>query len=238
MEAQVNNTAFDARCSQKDSKVASSSISSDHIDSYSNEELKVWKWRADSSVSADENFIRLALVVARNSICEQGSMGAVIVKDGQVVSKGVNSSLFDEFSSDIHAEVNALGSCSRRGISTQDATCYVTMPPCRKCFTCIVASGITRIVSRKYFVPSIQNAAKARNIKLECIEDSSERLQAVHNAVVLSEAEKQKIKKLRELRKKIRKEKKRSRQTEKKAETTNSSKRINEGIGRNKFQKI
>ncbi len=92
--------------------------------------------------------MRLALVVSRNSICVNGHMGALIAKDGKVLVRAINSPLFKPMKSDVHAEVNAIGWCARNGMGTEGATCYVTMPPCRKCLTVLVSAGIKKIVTR------------------------------------------------------------------------------------------
>jgi len=51
-----------------------------------------------------------------------------------------------EFGRIVHAEMDALLSCSRAGISTQDATLYATTFPCHNCAKHILAAGITRVV--------------------------------------------------------------------------------------------
>ena len=69
--------------------------------------------------------------------------------------------------SDIHAEINALGSASKSGQSTQDAFIYITMPPCKKCFCSLVASGIKRIITSKPCIcKTIVDAAKHLDIEL------------------------------------------------------------------------
>ena len=51
-----------------------------------------------------------------------------------------------EFGRVVHAEMEALLSCSRRGVSTVDAHMYCTTFPCHNCAKHIVAGGITRVV--------------------------------------------------------------------------------------------
>lgn len=51
-----------------------------------------------------------------------------------------------EFGRTVHAEMAAITDASRRGVSTQDATIYVTTFPCHECARNIVAAGITRLV--------------------------------------------------------------------------------------------
>ncbi|WP_429183277.1 anti-phage dCTP deaminase [Aeromonas rivipollensis] len=51
-----------------------------------------------------------------------------------------------EFGRVVHAEMDALLSCSRAGIPTTDSTLYCTTFPCHNCAKHIIASGIKRVV--------------------------------------------------------------------------------------------
>lgn len=51
-----------------------------------------------------------------------------------------------EFGRIVHAEMDALLSCSRAGIPTVGSTLYCTTFPCHNCAKHIIASGITRVV--------------------------------------------------------------------------------------------
>lgn len=51
-----------------------------------------------------------------------------------------------EFGRIAHAEMDALLSCARAGISTQGATLYATTFPCHNCAKHIVAAGVRRVV--------------------------------------------------------------------------------------------
>lgn len=51
-----------------------------------------------------------------------------------------------EFGRAVHAEMDALLSCMRSGISPKDATLYTTTFPCHNCARHIIASGIKRVV--------------------------------------------------------------------------------------------
>ena len=51
-----------------------------------------------------------------------------------------------EFGRIVHAEMDALLSCSRGGIPTIDAVLYCTTFPCHNCAKHIIASGIKRVV--------------------------------------------------------------------------------------------
>ncbi len=51
-----------------------------------------------------------------------------------------------EFGRAVHAEMEALLACSRKGVSTKGATLYTTTFPCHNCAKHIIAAGIHRVV--------------------------------------------------------------------------------------------
>jgi len=117
---------------------------------------------------SDQNFINIAFELATASKCVSKQVGAVIVKDGRVLSTGYNgtpagftncnehwngeyTSEHHEWSKtyEIHAEMNAIIWAAREGISIEGATIYVTLEPCSECSKNVIASGIKRIVYAK-----------------------------------------------------------------------------------------
>lgn len=118
----------------------------------------------------DKNFINIAKEIASASKCVSKQVGAVIVKDGRILSTGYNGTPTGyknccdywggEYTQDhhnwsktyeIHAEMNALIWAARKGISIEDATIYVTLEPCADCSKNLIASGIKRIVFDKAY---------------------------------------------------------------------------------------
>ncbi len=118
----------------------------------------------------DRNFINIAAELASASKCVSKQVGAVIVKDGRILSTGYNgtpagyvncSDHWDgvytkdhhEWSKtyEIHAEMNAIIWAARQGISIEGATIYVTLEPCADCSKNIIASGIKRIVYERAY---------------------------------------------------------------------------------------
>jgi len=114
---------------------------------------------------SDKNFIDIAKVIASASKCVSKQVGAVIVKDGRILSTGYNGTPagyenccdhwngkytkeHHEWSQtyEIHAEMNAIIWAARKGISIEGATIYVTLEPCSQCSKNLIASGIKRIV--------------------------------------------------------------------------------------------
>lgn len=113
----------------------------------------------------DKNFINIAKELATASKCVSKQVGAVIVKDGRILSTGYNGTPagftncnehwkgkytkeHHEWSKtyEIHAEMNAIIWAAREGISIEGATIYVTLEPCSECSKNVIASGIRRIV--------------------------------------------------------------------------------------------
>jgi len=119
---------------------------------------------------SDLNFINIATELATASKCVSKHVGAVIVKDGRILSTGYNGTppgfinccdyWKDEYTSEhhewsktyeIHAEMNAIIWAAREGISIEGATIYVTLEPCSECSKNLIASGIKRIVYAKKY---------------------------------------------------------------------------------------
>lgn len=119
---------------------------------------------------SDKNFINIATELATASKCVSKQVGAVIVKDGRILSTGYNgtpagytncvdhwdgeyTSEHHEWSKtyEIHAEMNAIIWAARQGISIENATIYVTLEPCSECSKNLIASGIKRIVYAKSY---------------------------------------------------------------------------------------
>merc|ERR1712113_663993 len=106
-------------------------------------------------------------------------MGSGAIMGGHVNSPLWGSPDAKRPASDVHAEVNAIGHCARRGQQTEGATIYITMPPCKRCFTVLVAAGVKRIVTRKGYNPQdfkeIDRVARRVGIALPIIEDTENR---------------------------------------------------------------
>jgi len=118
----------------------------------------------------DQNFINIAKELATASKCVSKQVGAVIVKNGRILSTGYNGTPAGftnccdhwngEYTSEhhkwsktyeIHAEMNAIIWAAKEGISINNATIYVTLEPCSDCSKNLIASGIKRIVYDKSY---------------------------------------------------------------------------------------
>lgn len=109
--------------------------------------------------SWQEYFMGIALVTASRSTCPRANVGAVLVKNNQILVTGYNGAVSNQAHCDevgchivhnhcmraVHAEMNAICNCAKQGDNTQDADLYVTHFPCVRCMPLVIQSGIKRI---------------------------------------------------------------------------------------------
>lgn len=115
----------------------------------------------------ETTYINICKELAKESKCISKQVGCIIVKDGRIVSTGINgtpsgfkncNSLFtNEFNRDkhsawslkheIHAEMNAILFAAKHGVSIgEGCEVYVTLQPCSNCLKHIAGLGIRKIV--------------------------------------------------------------------------------------------
>ena len=96
------------------------------------------------------------------SKAKRKQVGCLIVKDGTIISDGYNGtpSGFENFCEDeagytkwyvLHAEANALSKVAASTQSSEGATLYITLSPCKECSKLIHQSGIKRVVYAKAY---------------------------------------------------------------------------------------
>jgi diaminohydroxyphosphoribosylaminopyrimidine deaminase/5-amino-6-(5-phosphoribosylamino)uracil reductase len=105
----------------------------------------------DAELKATEGaHLRRALELAeggRGRVSPNPLVGAVIVRDGEVIGEGFHAEL-----GGLHAERAALADCRERGEDPAGATMYVTLEPCAHqgrqppCVEAILEAGIGRVV--------------------------------------------------------------------------------------------
>jgi len=103
----------------------------------------------------DEAHMDTARRYAQLSSAKRAQVGAVIVKDGRILSIGYNGmpSGWDNCCEHedktkpevIHAESNAITKVARSSESTEGSTLYTTMLPCLDCAKLIYQSGIRKV---------------------------------------------------------------------------------------------
>lgn len=118
--------------------------------------------------SWDSYFMQMAQVVAGRSTCLRRQVGAVMVKDKQILSTGYNGSPSGlqhcdeigclrqslgvpsgerhEICRAVHAEQNALVQAAKHGVAITGADLYTTHQPCVLCTKLLINAGIRRVI--------------------------------------------------------------------------------------------
>lgn len=117
-------------------------------------------------------FLILAKLAATRSTCISRKVGAVIVRDKHVLSTGYNGAISGvthcttqdkcyyrslsiqnskDFCRAVHAEVNALASAAKLGISLEGSIVYCTLAPCANCLKAMITSGVKEVFFETYY---------------------------------------------------------------------------------------
>jgi len=110
----------------------------------------------------DRAYLRMAHTWAELSHCSRKKVGAIIVKDGMIISDGYNGTPagFDNCCEDdngetewyvLHAEANAILKVAKSANNCVGATLYLTLSPCKDCSKLVLQAGITRLVFAKIY---------------------------------------------------------------------------------------
>jgi dCMP deaminase len=116
----------------------------------------------------DEYFMEITRLVARRSSCLRRQVGAVLVKEKNILATGYNgvptgithcaetgclrarlnvpSGERHELCRGLHAEQNAIIQAAKHGTNIDGATLYSTTMPCIICAKMIINAGIQRVV--------------------------------------------------------------------------------------------
>ena len=132
----------------------------------------------------DVAYLRMAKEWSKLSHCERKQVGAIIVKNGMIISDGYNGTPagFDNCCEDnrgetlwfvLHAEANAITKVARSTNNAQDATLYLTLSPCKDCSKLILQAGIRRVVfTRMYKDGEGVDLLREAGIEVEHIEET------------------------------------------------------------------
>ena len=130
----------------------------------------------------DNYYMKVAELTATNSYARRTKVGAVLVRDGRIISSGWNgqpaglpNNCEDELpdgslvtkNTVIHSEVNAIFFGAKNGIKTDGSTLYLTLSPCVTCALAIIQAGIKEVYYReKYRDLNGVKFLKKNNIKV------------------------------------------------------------------------
>ena len=101
-------------------------------------------------------YMDIANVVSKASYCKRAQVGAILVKDGNIIAMGYNGTPtgWDNICEDdngmtkdfvMHAESNAIAKCAVHGHSSKGSTMYVTHSPCAQCAKMIIQCNIKKV---------------------------------------------------------------------------------------------
>ena len=138
-------------------------------------------------------FLTITRNVAERSTCTRAKVGAVIVRDKNILATGYNGApagmphcldvgclvytsktpsgeVEENCFRTIHAEINAIAQAAKNGASIRDADIYITHTPCIHCVKVLINTGIRRIFyEREYKRATIEELLRGGNIEMECV---------------------------------------------------------------------
>jgi len=141
--------------------------------------------------SWDQYFLTITRQVAERSTCNRAKVGAVIVRDKNILATGYNGSpaglphchdvgclvyrsttpsgeVEENCFRTIHAEINAIAQAAKNGASIQGADIYITHTPCIHCFKVLINTGIKRIFYEKpYKLHTLEELLKYSDVTLQ-----------------------------------------------------------------------
>jgi len=144
----------------------------------------------------DEYFMNMAAVAATRSNCVKRHIGAILVKDKQIISTGYNGtpkgikncneggcprcmSFADSGTAlgeclCVHAEENAIVQAAYNGVSIKGSTLYTTFCPCSYCAKSIINAGIVKVVYREeYGMDEVTTGLfREAGVEVECLEST------------------------------------------------------------------
>jgi dCMP deaminase len=141
----------------------------------------------------DQYFLTITRQVAERSTCLRAQVGAVIVRDKNILATGYNGSpaglphcldvgclvyrsttptgeVEENCFRCIHAEINAIAQAAKNGAGIRDADIYITHTPCIHCFKVLINTGIKRIFYEKpYKLHTIEDLLPCTDVTLQQI---------------------------------------------------------------------
>jgi len=136
-------------------------------------------------------FLTITRNVAERSTCTRAKVGAVIVRDKNILATGYNGApaglphcldvgclvytsrtpsgeVEENCFRTIHAEINAIAQAAKNGAIIRDADIYITHTPCIHCMKVLINTGIRRIFyEHDYKRTTLEELLRAGNIQLE-----------------------------------------------------------------------
>ena len=113
-------------------------------------------WRLDRKLKEKEKYFysKIANETSKRSYAKRAKVGAVIVKDKNIIGFGFNGTYSGQpnicetddgtktLPNVIHAEKNAIMKVCKSNNSTNESSIFITHAPCNECASLIILSGI------------------------------------------------------------------------------------------------
>jgi len=136
-------------------------------------------------------FLTITRQVAERSTCQRAKVGAVIVRDKNILATGYNGApagmphcldvgcliytsktpageTEENCFRTIHAEINAIAQAAKNGANIRDADIYITHTPCIHCLKVLVNTGIRRVFyEHEYKLHTLAELLSHTEVKLE-----------------------------------------------------------------------
>lgn len=130
---------------------------------------------SDDRPDMNHVLLDMATLMSTRSTCERGHVGAVLARDGRIISTGYNGapagmphcvhnifvedlardhegrSFYAGCPDSVHAEANAIAFAARNGVPTAGSVMYSTHTPCVKCAQLIINAGIVKLYAIKRY---------------------------------------------------------------------------------------
>ncbi len=145
-------------------------------------------------LSWHQYFMTITRQVAERSTCRRAKVGAVIVRERNILTTGYNGAptgqphctevgclvytlqtpsgeTEEHCYRTIHAEMNAIAQAAKHGTNISGADIYVTHTPCIHCLKVLVNTGIQRVFyETAYKLHAIQDLLAASQVELRQVE--------------------------------------------------------------------
>jgi dCMP deaminase len=157
-----------------------------------NEENTVAPHRIISKETADIELMKLANVEADKSADWWRQIGALLVKDGQVIFSNWNRHLPSDFHlaqngdprsnfdrgerpdiyTSVHAEAGIIAKAAKQGVALEGSSIYATTFPCPNCARLIAEAGIKKVYYQKgYSLLDAEEIFKAYGVEIVLVKD-------------------------------------------------------------------
>jgi dCMP deaminase len=141
--------------------------------------------------SWDQYFMTITRQVAERSTCTRAKVGAVIVRDKNILATGYNGApaglphctdvgclvytsrtpageTEENCFRTIHAEINAIAQAAKNGAAISGASVYITHTPCIHCLKVLVNTGIKHVYyEHEYKLHTLEEIRKYADVTLE-----------------------------------------------------------------------